>query len=975
MRISKRMGCFLLVIVMILSIFVGLNPVTAEEDPIPLQNFTHTVFAEEFTATWCGHCPYVADALNNIYESNDYPFYFLAMITDYNDNASQRADDYNIPGYPTTVFDGGYETKVGSSNDDTQQTEDDIRPLIESCGEREVPSLEVEVQTYDLGGSALQISVNITNLESAEYSGHLRTYVTEIISRYPMADGNPYHFGFLDYAFNLDITVPADSYWEGEVIWVGSEHHDNPENPDDTQYFGDIVRDNIMIFAAVFNDEMHIGNYPPPYTAHIFEAYYVDQTAATIPTLPPNFGVEITPASQSHTVFPGQSTIYNLVVKNTGDADDGFSLTKSGGQSDWATLSHTWISLEPGATKDIELMVDVPSDALEGDYDIFVTANSNGDSSATSTATTTSTVTTTVTYGVYLFSDITAKTVFPGESVIYSITVENTGNTEDTIDITKSGVTSDWGTLSQTTLYLQQGSSQDITLTVDVPEDASGDDYQIYVKGTSQGDTSVFDEVTTTTIVEPYIYGVDLEPEYQEETIEIGDSVQFTITVTNTGNTQETIQFSLSGDAPQTWASLSHNTLNLESGASQDVTLTVDVPHSAETDDYYYTVKAACEEDGSAIDEVSVKVTAVEPGTITISDVTHSPSAPTTNDEITVTATVIGDNIQSVYLDYFKDATSFGPIQMQSIGNDQYSATFGPLEAGEYEYEVRAEDYNGNDYKSGKSALTVSEVQIAISNVMHSPSNPTKNDVITVTATVVGENIQSVNLDYCLGLTCFLPISMQPKGNDQYSADLGPLEAGDYEYEVSVRDSSGNTYKSGKYTLTVSEGQAGPEDSDGDGFDDDIDAFPDDSTQWSDSDGDGYGDNPDGNSPDAFPDDPTRWEATQPTEGETPWYESENARYMIMLLIIVIVVCAILVGLFARPKRAAQPIPAAEVVYAPSQQAVMPMTVSEPVFTPITTPQYEDISCPKCYTVFSVPTEIRPMQVTCPSCATRGIID
>lgn len=52
------------------------------------------------------------------------------------------------------------------------------------------------------------------------------------------------------------------------------------------------------------------------------------------------------------------------------------------------------------------------------------------------------------------------------------------------------------------------------------------------------------------------------------------------------------------------------------------------------------------------------------------------------------------------------------------------------------------------------------------------------------------------------------------------------------------------------------------DDSDGDGFTDDVDAFPLDSTQWSDVDGDGYGDNPGGNSSDAFPDNPNEWNDT-----------------------------------------------------------------------------------------------------------------
>ena len=49
-------------------------------------------------------------------------------------------------------------------------------------------------------------------------------------------------------------------------------------------------------------------------------------------------------------------------------------------------------------------------------------------------------------------------------------------------------------------------------------------------------------------------------------------------------------------------------------------------------------------------------------------------------------------------------------------------------------------------------------------------------------------------------------------------------------------------------------------DSDGDGYNDLIDAFPTDSSQYSDMDGDGYGDDPTGNSPDAFPLDSSQWD-------------------------------------------------------------------------------------------------------------------
>lgn len=49
-------------------------------------------------------------------------------------------------------------------------------------------------------------------------------------------------------------------------------------------------------------------------------------------------------------------------------------------------------------------------------------------------------------------------------------------------------------------------------------------------------------------------------------------------------------------------------------------------------------------------------------------------------------------------------------------------------------------------------------------------------------------------------------------------------------------------------------------DSDGDGYNDMVDDFPYDSSQYSDMDGDGYGDDPTGNSPDAFPLDSSQWD-------------------------------------------------------------------------------------------------------------------
>src|SRR6185436_20467078 len=63
-------------------------------------------------------------------------------------------------------------------------------------------------------------------------------------------------------------------------------------------------------------------------------------------------------------------------------------------------------------------------------------------------------------------------------------------------------------------------------------------------------------------------------------------------------------------------------------------------------------------------------------------------------------------------------------------------------------------------------------------------------------------------------------------------------------------------------------------DRDGDGHPDDVDAFPDDPTEWADSDGDGHGDNSD-----AFPSDPTKW---LPEQGVTPVAAPHNSTTLLV---------------------------------------------------------------------------------------------
>ncbi len=125
------------------------------------QNFTHTVFVEEGTATWCPYCPAMASALHGIYESGDYPFYYVALIDDKSPGASERLrTDYNIYGFPSAFFDGGYRVYVGGDANQNQ-----YRTRIKSCGQRDVHEMNLTLSVEYIDSGDLKINVSIKNNE------------------------------------------------------------------------------------------------------------------------------------------------------------------------------------------------------------------------------------------------------------------------------------------------------------------------------------------------------------------------------------------------------------------------------------------------------------------------------------------------------------------------------------------------------------------------------------------------------------------------------------------------------------------------------------------------------------------------------------------------------------------------------------------------------------------------------------------
>ena len=135
------------------------------------------------------------------------------------------------------------------------------------------------------------LSTKIT--ESLPYKGYLRIYVVEPTSRWNNNEGEPYHFGFLDFAFNDIISIDYQDIYTDSIIWNG-----------DQEGFGDISENNIMVIAVLFNQEIKAGFSNPP-LSYPFEAHYVDAAAAV---LPGNSESNAVTEDFTHTVFVEEAT-------------------------------------------------------------------------------------------------------------------------------------------------------------------------------------------------------------------------------------------------------------------------------------------------------------------------------------------------------------------------------------------------------------------------------------------------------------------------------------------------------------------------------------------------------------------------------------------------------------------------------------------------------------------------------------------
>jgi len=245
--------------------FPSIDSKIISENKVVKADYTHTVFVEVGTASWCPDCPASNTAWHNIYKNGNYNFEYTEMVIDKNTVADARMNKYTSYSFPTSYFDGGQFVYPGTNISAFQDN-------LNSSGSRKIPDLRSNLHATWLGSAKIQVDLDIKNNDTVSYAGYLRVYIIELQStQWKDYNGSWYNHAFLDFAFNQTINISAGKTYSDSTVWDGAAHG-----------YPDISSENIQVILAVFNGSPHQGYSRPPKRSP-FWAYYVDDTIAATP--------------------------------------------------------------------------------------------------------------------------------------------------------------------------------------------------------------------------------------------------------------------------------------------------------------------------------------------------------------------------------------------------------------------------------------------------------------------------------------------------------------------------------------------------------------------------------------------------------------------------------------------------------------------------------------------------------------------
>ena len=374
--------------------------------------------------------------------------------------------------------------------------------------------------------------------------------------------------------------------------------------------------------------------------------------------------------SSSKDVEAGKRVYYSFDVTNKGNAVDTFNLVvdTSSLPTGWvASLDQDKISnlgINENITLTDVLVVKAPDDAAaEAETSIIVTISSDYNSSVNSTYTSRTTVLQNFEPKLSIVGEDTMS-ARPEEQVNFTIKIANDGNGEDDISLALIGGNSSWGQLGGSSFILESGTNDTTTLRVTPPKDTEAKNgYILIVRAISEDGETTNSKNIYINVQQIYEVSVQVSGDSSKKG-DPGDELSYQILVKNKGNGDDTFTLSLEGEKAA-WGSVLDE-VELTSGESITVNLTVNIDDDATVGDNDIIVRGSSEDNPSVNDTGTVKVTVNKQFKVDVivSSMSGDPGSTITYN-VRIQNEGTGVDTFSVSIDDYPEGWSVDPVSFQ----------------------------------------------------------------------------------------------------------------------------------------------------------------------------------------------------------------------------------------------------------------------------------------------------------------------
>ena len=329
----------------------------------------------------------------------------------------------------------------------------------------------------------------------------------------------------------------------------------------------------VLDFQAYSMDDFGMQNYQP------FGMLNIPVSASEM------FGIKLDGSGSREVDLSAGTSVaeWTVRVSNLGNTDDAFTIDwdDAGIPAGWnlnfdVSESMVTDSISWNGFYSFEVVLSVPSDASAGDVATFsMSAASNGDNTQTAAQDFTATVN--QHYGVSLSVDSESKENAPGQTIDFIYNITNTGNGQDTFNLSVEGPAVWNPALSVNDISVGAVNSSQFTLTVTIPSDrdagaSSGNITVTVLSSDGESTANSIVSVSTTHVYDiglAYVSGSDGTVKITQET-----QMQLKLNITNDGNGIDTLSLALTNDAPS-WAALGLETMQIGRDQTQTITITL----------------------------------------------------------------------------------------------------------------------------------------------------------------------------------------------------------------------------------------------------------------------------------------------------------------------------------------------------------------------------------------------------------------